>query len=193
MGDSGQTVTQHQDIQPLVSEILGNHMRHVGRFQSQDGGDIGWCGHDHRLGQAFWPQGLADESLYLSTTLTNEPNDHHIGFGKTREHAQKHALAHARTRDQTDALASSYGQNPIDGFDAHIKHLMDGAALHGIQGLAHQSQGVFAFGGRFAVQRKTSAIDHSPKQLGSQGNLRGQTHHPHHVPRSHAHGIVERH
>ena len=132
MGHAGQAVTQHQDVLALVTEILGNHMRHVRGLEAQHGRHVGRCRNHHRLSQTLFAQRLVDKGLHFAATFTNQTNHHDVGLGKARQHAQQHTLAHARTRHQANALATANRQGAVDGFHAHIQNIHDGAPLHGV-------------------------------------------------------------
>ena len=79
-------------------------MGQVRRLEAQHGRHIRWRGNDHGLGQTFRAQRFGNKGLHLASAFTNQPDHHHIGFGKPGEHSQKYAFADARSGHQADAL-----------------------------------------------------------------------------------------
>ena len=168
MGHACQAVDQHQHILALVPKILGDHMRQVRGLEPQHRRHIGGrCDH-HRFRQTLGAQRLADKSLHLAPALANQADHHHIGLGEARQHAQQHALAHARAGHQSDALSAPKGQQPVDGTNAHVQYPVDRSALHRVERQPQQAQSRGACRPGLAVQRVAAAVNHPPQQFRAQ-------------------------
>ena len=164
VGDAGQAVDQHEHVFALVAEVFGDHMGQVGGLQSQHRRHVGGRGHQHGFGHALFTQRLLDKGLHLAAALADQADHHHVGLGEAGEHAQQHTFADTRTGDQANALPAADGQHAIDGFDAHIEHIADGATLHRVERATEQAQLVFAHRLGFAVQWHAPAIDDTAQQ-----------------------------
>ena len=179
MGHTGQAVDQHQDIFALIAKVLGNQVRHVGGFEAQHRRHVGGCRHHHRLGQAFFAQRLADESLHFAAPLAHQADHHHVSLGEAGQHAQEHTFTHAGAGHQTNALTPAQCEQAVDGFDAHIQHAVNRSALHGVDRQAVQAQARCALRFGFAVQRVTPAVNHAAQQLRPQSGKAGVGQCPH--------------
>ncbi|MNZ89611.1 hypothetical protein D3C78_1085440 [compost metagenome] len=101
---------------------------------------------------------MFDELLDLTTPLTDQADDDDVGLGETGHHTQQHALAHAGTGEQAQALTTPYGQQAVDTADTDVQRLADRVAIERVDGRAIHRHPVFGLHPALAIQRPSGTI-----------------------------------
>ena len=104
MGNSGKTVAEHQDIFAAIAKVLGDQVGQISSFEAQYRRNIGRCCDDHRFGQTLLSKSVLNKFLNFATALSDQTNNHNIGFGVARQHAKQNTFANARAGHQANAL-----------------------------------------------------------------------------------------
>ena len=168
-GVAGERVHQQQHVLALVAKALGNRRGVRRALHTQQRRRVGRSGHHHRAGAAFFAQNIFDKFFDFAATLTDQPDHNHIGLGVARHHAQQHALAHARSGKQPDALTASHRQQGVDRTHSGVERLAHGCAVHGVDRTPVQRQRTHIQNRPLAVHRLALRIHHPAEQTIAQG------------------------
>ncbi len=99
--------------------MLGVGGRDLRRAQPLERGDVAGRDDHHAPASTFFAERMLEELAHLAASLTDERDDDDVRCGPSGDRAEQRALAHAGSREETDALALTHRQQAVE--DAHAR------------------------------------------------------------------------
>jgi hypothetical protein len=85
--------------------MLGVGGRYLRGAQALQRSDVARCHHHHAAREPRLPQRMLEELADLAASLADQRDDDDVGSGTARYGAEQRALAHARPREEANALS----------------------------------------------------------------------------------------
>jgi hypothetical protein len=145
------------------------------------------------MSQVFLAQRAMDKLLDLSASLPDERDHCYIAARVPDHHAQQRALTDATTREDSDALTFSEGEQSIERPHPNEEGSVDGSTSEGVSRFPVECALMLKFERAFAVDRTTKAIDNASQKLRSDSSLCGLSHSAERSSHFQALGVTERH
>ena len=112
-----------------------------------------------------------DEFLNLAASLTDQRNHGNVGVGVSSHHAEQGAFAHAGSRDDRNSLSLADRQQTIDGANAKVQRLGDGATTKRIHCVTRWQNGHNVLKVSESINRMTQSVQNPAQNAPSDFEL----------------------